>query len=82
MVTLTKKRLSFQHVNPLQCRYSSSVGQPDKGERYAGARRSILVFGVILHEGPMPHKDVMRSIELFGKEVIPALHEITLQPYD
>jgi hypothetical protein len=24
----------------------------------------------------------MRSIELFGKEVIPALHEITLQPYD
>jgi alkanesulfonate monooxygenase SsuD/methylene tetrahydromethanopterin reductase-like flavin-dependent oxidoreductase (luciferase family) len=33
------------------------------------------------NEGPMPHKDVMRSIELLGKEVIPALHEITLQPY-
>jgi hypothetical protein len=30
----------------------------------------------------MPHKEVMRSIELLGKEVIPALHEITLQPYD
>jgi len=33
------------------------------------------------NEGPMPHKDVMRSIELFGREVVPALHEITLQPY-
>jgi len=29
----------------------------------------------------MPHKDVMRSIELLGKEVVPALHEIALQPY-
>jgi alkanesulfonate monooxygenase SsuD/methylene tetrahydromethanopterin reductase-like flavin-dependent oxidoreductase (luciferase family) len=34
------------------------------------------------NEGPMPHKDVMRSIELLGKEVIPALHEIKLQPYE
>jgi alkanesulfonate monooxygenase SsuD/methylene tetrahydromethanopterin reductase-like flavin-dependent oxidoreductase (luciferase family) len=33
------------------------------------------------NEGPMPHEHVMRSIELFGKEVIPALHEIKLQPY-
>jgi len=24
----------------------------------------------------------MRSIELMGKEVIPALHEIKLQPYE
>ena len=30
----------------------------------------------------MEHKDVMRSIELLGKEVIPALHEVQLQPYD
>jgi hypothetical protein len=30
----------------------------------------------------MPHADVVRSIELMGKEVIPALHEIKLQPYD
>ena len=29
-------------------------------------------------EGAMPHADVMRSIELMGKEVIPALHEIKL----
>jgi alkanesulfonate monooxygenase SsuD/methylene tetrahydromethanopterin reductase-like flavin-dependent oxidoreductase (luciferase family) len=33
------------------------------------------------NEGPMPHQHVMRSIELFGKEVIPALHEIKLQPF-
>ena len=33
-------------------------------------------------EGYMPHKDVMRSIELMGKEVILALHEIQLQPYE
>ena len=33
------------------------------------------------NEGAMQHKDVMRSIELLGQEVIPALHEIKLQPY-
>ena len=33
------------------------------------------------NEGLMPHADVMRSIELLAKEVIPALHEIKLQPY-
>jgi len=32
-------------------------------------------------EGPMPPQDVRRSIALFGREVVPALHEITLQPY-
>ena len=30
------------------------------------------------NEGHMAHKDVMRSIELLGKEVIPALHETKL----
>jgi hypothetical protein len=30
----------------------------------------------------MAHEDVMRSIELLGKEVIPRLHEIELQPYE
>ena len=34
------------------------------------------------NEGDMPHADIMRSIELIGKEVIPALHEIKLQPYE
>jgi len=34
------------------------------------------------NEGAMKHEDTMRSIELLGKEVIPALHEIKLRPYD
>src|SRR5712671_6916928 len=34
------------------------------------------------NEGAMAHKDAMRSIELLGTEVIPALHEIKLQPYE
>ena len=34
------------------------------------------------NEGDMPHDKVMRSIELIGKEVIPALKEIKLRPYD
>jgi alkanesulfonate monooxygenase SsuD/methylene tetrahydromethanopterin reductase-like flavin-dependent oxidoreductase (luciferase family) len=34
------------------------------------------------NEGAMAHKHVMRSIELLGKEVIPRLHEIDLQPYE
>ena len=32
-------------------------------------------------DGNIPHKNVMRSIELLGREVIPALHEIELQDY-
>ncbi|MBM3925680.1 MAG: LLM class flavin-dependent oxidoreductase [SAR202 cluster bacterium] len=32
----------------------------------------LLIYG---QEGPMAHKDVMRSIELWGREVIPALKE-------
>jgi len=37
-----------------------------------------LIYG---NEGAMKHEDTMRSIELLGKEVIPALHEIQLKPY-
>ena len=39
----------------------------------------LLIYG---NEGNMAHKDVMRSIELLGKEVIPALREVQLQPYE
>jgi alkanesulfonate monooxygenase SsuD/methylene tetrahydromethanopterin reductase-like flavin-dependent oxidoreductase (luciferase family) len=39
----------------------------------------LLIYG---NEGPMTHEDCMRSIELLGKEVIPALKEIQLQPYE
>ena len=34
------------------------------------------------NEGDMAHADVMRSIQLMGEEVIPALHEIQLKPYE
>jgi hypothetical protein len=34
------------------------------------------------NEGLMAHQDVQRSIALLGREVIPALHEIELQPYN
>jgi alkanesulfonate monooxygenase SsuD/methylene tetrahydromethanopterin reductase-like flavin-dependent oxidoreductase (luciferase family) len=37
---------------------------------------------LIAGDGNVPHEDVMRSIELLGKEVVPALHEIKLQPYE
>ena len=33
-------------------------------------------------EGAMDNADVMRSIQLLGQEVIPALHEIQLKPYE
>ncbi len=39
----------------------------------------LLIYG---NEGPMAHEDSMRSIELLGKEVIPAIHEIQLKPYE
>jgi len=39
----------------------------------------LLIYG---NEGDRAHKDVMRSIELLGKEVIPALHAIKLHPYE
>jgi len=32
-------------------------------------------------DGNIPHSDVMRSLELLGSEVVPALHEIELEPY-
>ena len=32
-------------------------------------------------DGNIAHSDVMRSLELLGSEVVPALHEIELEPY-
>ena len=60
------------------------VGSPDtvteKLTRIIG-RLNPGYFHIYGNEGDMAHADVMRSIELLGKEVIPALHEIQLQPY-
>ena len=33
-------------------------------------------------DGAIPHKDIMRSIELLGTEVMPALRQVKLQPYE
>jgi alkanesulfonate monooxygenase SsuD/methylene tetrahydromethanopterin reductase-like flavin-dependent oxidoreductase (luciferase family) len=33
-------------------------------------------------DGPMDHSHIMRSINLLGTEVIPALHQIQLKPYN
>ena len=37
---------------------------------------------IYANEGPMPHEDCMRSIELLGKEVIPPLKETKLRSYE
>jgi alkanesulfonate monooxygenase SsuD/methylene tetrahydromethanopterin reductase-like flavin-dependent oxidoreductase (luciferase family) len=37
---------------------------------------------LISGDGTVPHRDVMRSLELLGKEVIPALREVQLQPFE
>ena len=60
------------------------VGSPETVTRKLSSVLDQLGPGYLLltgNDGDMPHKDVMRSIELFGKEVIPALHEVKLQPY-
>ena len=40
--------------------------------------RSFILIG---SDGNIPHQAVMRSLALLGQEVIPALHEVALQPY-
>jgi alkanesulfonate monooxygenase SsuD/methylene tetrahydromethanopterin reductase-like flavin-dependent oxidoreductase (luciferase family) len=61
------------------------VGSPETVARKLSATIEHLSPGYLLliaSDGTIAHKDVMRSIELLGKEVIPALHEIKLQPYE
>ena len=73
-----------KNYEELQALNNIIVGNPDTVTRKLNEVVEFLSPGY-LHiygsEGPMPHKDVMRSIELLGKEVIPALHEVKLQPY-
>ena len=69
------KRMSYED---LQDAYHIVVGSPDtviKKLRYVKAKLDpgyLLLYG---NEGPMPHEAVMRSIELLGTKVIPALKE-------
>ncbi len=61
------------------------VGSPETVTRKLANTIDQLSPGYLIligSDGTLPHKDAMRSIELLGKEVIPALHEIKLQPYE
>ena len=62
----------------LQNRYHLVVGSPDTVIEKLRHIRDELGVGSLLLEaqgGQLSHRDTMRSIELFGKEVIPALKE-------
>ena len=61
------------------------IGSPETVIKKLTATLEFLSPGYLIWlggDGTIPHKDVMRSIELMGKEVLPALHEIKLQPYE
>jgi alkanesulfonate monooxygenase SsuD/methylene tetrahydromethanopterin reductase-like flavin-dependent oxidoreductase (luciferase family) len=67
--------LSYQE---LQERYHLVVGNPDSVTEQLRHIKSELGVGSLLLEaqgGQLSHEDTMRSIELFGKEVIPALKD-------
>ena len=76
------KRMSYQE---LQDADNVIVGSPktvtEKLSRIIGRLNPgyLHIYG---NEGDMPHEASMRSIELLGKEVIPALHDIQLKPYE
>lgn len=61
------------------------VGSPETVTKKLSSTIERLSPGCLIligSDGDIPHKDITRSIELLGKEVIPALHEIPLQPYE
>ena len=63
----------------LQESYHLIVGSPDtviKKLSYIKERLNIGAFLLESQAGLMSHETTMRSIELFGKEVIPALKEL------
>jgi hypothetical protein len=60
------------------------VGSPDTVIRKLTRTIEQLSPGYLIligSDGNIPHKEVMRSIALLGQEVIPALHDVVLQPY-
>ena len=60
------------------------VGNPDTVTKKLAEVLDRIGCGYLLiagADGHLSHQDAMRSIELFGKEVIPALHEIKLHPF-
>jgi alkanesulfonate monooxygenase SsuD/methylene tetrahydromethanopterin reductase-like flavin-dependent oxidoreductase (luciferase family) len=68
----------------LQAVHNVIVGNPDTVTRKLTQVIERLHPGYLHiygNEGAMNSKAIMRSIELLGKEVIPALHEIQLPEY-
>ena len=69
------RRMTYED---LQAAYNIIVGSPETViEKLRHIRQDlepgyILIYG---NEGHMPHEDVMRSVELLGTRVIPALKE-------
>ena len=67
--------MSYQE---LQNRDHLVVGSPDTVIRKLGVIKKRLGIGALLLEaqgGPLSHQDTMRSLELLGKEVVPALKD-------
>ena len=76
------RRMSYQELQDVD---NVIVGSPETVTRKLShiiERLNPGYLHIYGNEGDMPHADVMRSIELLGREVIPALHEIQLQPYE
>ena len=68
-------QMSYQE---LQDEYHLVVGSPDTVIKKLRYIKEELGIGALLLEaqgGPLSHQDTMRSLELFGKEVIPALKD-------
>ena len=77
--TLRRTRpLNEMSYQELQDNYHLVVGSPDTVIKKLRYIKEELGIGALLLEaqgGPLSHQDTMRSLELFGKEVIPALKE-------
>jgi len=74
-----RKTTAEQTYEELQENYHLVVGSPDtviKKLKYVKERLGIGSLLLEAQGGPLSHKDTMRSIELYGKEVIPALKEL------
>jgi alkanesulfonate monooxygenase SsuD/methylene tetrahydromethanopterin reductase-like flavin-dependent oxidoreductase (luciferase family) len=70
--------------DPEAARRAAFVGTPDqlieKVQRIrteSGAREIVIAFDVV---GSMPYEDAERSMSLFAREVLPAVHEIQVGP--
>ncbi len=76
------RRMTYQELQDVD---NVIVGSPDTVTRKLSniiERLNPGYLHIYGNEGDMAHPDVLRSIELLGTEVIPALHEIQLQPYE